>query len=297
MRSVALIFNAASGGHLDGEATAESIADLLRSRGLETQVLSGGLKAQIAASKRSRADAVVVSGGDGTIRSVMSAHKNTGRPIGIIPAGTMNLLAQDYGIPLKPAAAADVIAAGHTRVVDGGLIDGKVFLHSGFLGFPARIGTHRERRRGNLGVGQRVVLAAHALSTLRRDPHMTVTVEEGTGEGPKTLRSNSFALIAGGLGERPLAVPFREGLNAGHVTVLALHIDSGLEAARLLAKGVAGQLASDQSVTSARVTQAVLTSPRRRIHAMLDGESRLLRSPATIRVDEGAFTVICPAPS
>ncbi|MEM8853657.1 MAG: diacylglycerol kinase family protein, partial [Pseudomonadota bacterium] len=235
--------------------------------------------------------------GDGTIRSVMSAHRRTGRPIGILPAGTMNLLAQDYGIPLEREEAADVIAAGHTRTVDGGLIDGKVFLHSAFLGFPARIGTHRERRRGNLGVGQRVMLAAHALSTLRRDPHMTVTVENDTDDGPKTLRSNSFALIVGGLGERPLAVPFREGINAGHVTILALHIHTGLEAARLIVKGVAGQLASDPNVRSATVKRAVLTSARRRVHAMLDGESRLLRSPATITVDGDAFTVLCPASS
>jgi diacylglycerol kinase (ATP) len=46
-------------------------------------------------------------------------------PLGIIPAGTGNDHAREYGIPVgDPAAAVDVIIAGHTDVIDLGHIQG-----------------------------------------------------------------------------------------------------------------------------------------------------------------------------
>lgn len=68
-------------------------------------------------------DALVVAGGDGVIRLALQSLANSGIPLGIIPAGTGNDHAREYGLPTgDPAAAADVIAAGHTKTVDLGQI-------------------------------------------------------------------------------------------------------------------------------------------------------------------------------
>jgi diacylglycerol kinase (ATP) len=70
-------------------------------------------------------DALVVVGGDGVIRLALQALARSGIPLGIVPAGTGNDHAREYGIPVgDPAAAVDVIAAGHTETVDLGLIRG-----------------------------------------------------------------------------------------------------------------------------------------------------------------------------
>lgn len=70
-------------------------------------------------------DALVVVGGDGVIRLALQALARTGVPLGIVPAGTGNDHAREYGIPVgDPAAAVDIIAAGHTETVDLGLIRG-----------------------------------------------------------------------------------------------------------------------------------------------------------------------------
>ncbi|MEH6380673.1 MAG: diacylglycerol kinase family protein [Dietzia cercidiphylli] len=51
----------------------------------------------------------------------VQAQAFSGVPIGIIPAGTGNDLAREYGVPLdSPEAAADVIAAGRVEQVDLG---------------------------------------------------------------------------------------------------------------------------------------------------------------------------------
>jgi diacylglycerol kinase (ATP) len=50
-------------------------------------------------------DLVLVSGGDGTVSGVVSGMVNSGKPMGILPAGTGNALARDLGIPLDLAEA------------------------------------------------------------------------------------------------------------------------------------------------------------------------------------------------
>jgi len=70
-------------------------------------------------------EAMVVVGGDGVIRLALQSLANSGIPMGIVPAGTGNDHAREYGLPVgDPAAAVDIIAAGRTETVDLGLIRG-----------------------------------------------------------------------------------------------------------------------------------------------------------------------------
>ena len=70
-------------------------------------------------------EALVVVGGDGVIRLALQALAHSGIPLGIVPAGTGNDHAREYKLPTgDPAAAVDLIAAGHTETVDLGLIRG-----------------------------------------------------------------------------------------------------------------------------------------------------------------------------
>lgn len=70
-------------------------------------------------------DAFVVVGGDGVIRLALQVLARSGIPLGIVPAGTGNDHAREYGLPTgDPVAAVDVIAAGRTESIDLGLIRG-----------------------------------------------------------------------------------------------------------------------------------------------------------------------------
>ena len=59
-------------------------------------------------------DLVIGAGGDGTIRYV--AH--TGIPLGLVPAGTGNLLARNLDLPLEEADAIEVALDGQSRLID-----------------------------------------------------------------------------------------------------------------------------------------------------------------------------------
>jgi YegS/Rv2252/BmrU family lipid kinase len=64
------------------------------------------------------ADLVLVCGGDGTVREVCAELAGTGIPVGIVPAGTGNLLARNLEIPLFLRAAVDVALNGQDRAID-----------------------------------------------------------------------------------------------------------------------------------------------------------------------------------
>lgn len=124
IRTVALLVNPAAGGG-SGGTVADRGEARLRSHGITVTRLSGASAAEsLALARRAVSegvDALVVCGGDGMVSLAVKAQVFSEVPIGIIPAGTGNDLARDYGIPLgDPEAAADVVAAGLVEQVDLG---------------------------------------------------------------------------------------------------------------------------------------------------------------------------------
>jgi diacylglycerol kinase (ATP) len=63
-------------------------------------------------------DLVLAVGGDGTVRAVAAEMAGSGVPLGIIPAGTANLLARNLGIPLTETEAVDVSFGDTDRRLD-----------------------------------------------------------------------------------------------------------------------------------------------------------------------------------
>ena len=69
-------------------------------------------------AKAEQVDLVVCAGGDGTVRIVADGLAKSGIPLGIVPAGTGNLLARNLNLPMQEAAAVEVAFGGHTRAID-----------------------------------------------------------------------------------------------------------------------------------------------------------------------------------
>ncbi len=118
-RRVAVIFNPVKvsddfRGHVEDHAARGDWAEPLW---LETSETDPG-RGMVRRAVEEHVDLVVCAGGDGTVRIVADGLARSGIPMGIVPAGTGNLLARNLSLPLEQAAAVEVAFGGHTRTID-----------------------------------------------------------------------------------------------------------------------------------------------------------------------------------
>ncbi|MBV9388757.1 MAG: YegS/Rv2252/BmrU family lipid kinase [Chroococcidiopsidaceae cyanobacterium CP_BM_ER_R8_30] len=92
-----------------------------------------------------RFEAIIVSGGDGTVSAVASAVVETDIPLGIIPRGTANAFANALGIPTSIEDACATILAGTTRVVDAASCNGRPMILLAGIGFEAETVNRADR--------------------------------------------------------------------------------------------------------------------------------------------------------
>lgn len=85
-------------------------------------------------------DRVLMWGGDGTVRRAINTILSDGLgdiEVGILPAGTGNLLAQNLGIPIDLRKAAEIAICGDPRPIDVGAVNGNHFAVMAGTGFDA----------------------------------------------------------------------------------------------------------------------------------------------------------------
>jgi diacylglycerol kinase (ATP) len=114
MSAVALLVNPTAGkGRAAGVVA--SVVERLRAGGSDVAILVGRdvehAKTLARTAIDDGVDAIVALGGDGMVHLALNVVAGTSTPLGIIPAGTGNDLANHLGLPTKdPVAAAGVIA-------------------------------------------------------------------------------------------------------------------------------------------------------------------------------------------
>jgi YegS/Rv2252/BmrU family lipid kinase len=86
---------------------------------------------------KSNADRIIAVGGDGTLKLVAECLLNSGKPIGIIPAGSANGMAKELGIPVDIEEALDVAANGITKKIHATMVNKQLCVHLSDIGFNA----------------------------------------------------------------------------------------------------------------------------------------------------------------
>lgn len=118
--------------------------------------------------------------------------------IGIMPLGTANDLAANLGLPLDLGEAARVIAAGKTRVIDVGHVNGQYFANNSAIGLEPYVTQKQAAISWIKGIPRYLVATVQAILD---HPTWNAVVEwdEGRYEGPLTLVSVGNGPRTGGL--------------------------------------------------------------------------------------------------
>ncbi|WP_156686604.1 diacylglycerol kinase [Mycobacterium sp. Marseille-P9652] len=246
----------------------------------------------VAAALDKGADAVMATGGDGVISNVMQVLAGTDVPLGIIPAGTGNDHAREFGVPTKdPEAAADVVVAGWTETMDLGRIrwsgGEKWFGTVAATGFDSLV-TDRANRMSWPHGRLRYYLAMLAeLSQLRLLPFRMVL--DGTREIDDDLTLVAFGntrSYGGGLLVCP-AADHADGL----LDITMVHEASRTKLVRLFPTVMKGTHVNLDEVSTARAASIHVECPGINVYADGDFACAL---PAEISAVPGALTVLRP---
>ena len=126
---------------------------------------------------------IVAAGGDGTAMDLMNRHP--GLSLGILPLGTENLLARHFRIPLADGrSAARIVAAGHSSLLDIGVVGDSRFSVMASVGLDAEV-IHQAHaaRQGHI---TRLHYVRPILNALFRYSHPEIRVYVDGAEEPVT---------------------------------------------------------------------------------------------------------------
>ncbi len=123
-----------------------AVVDLLRR--------TGGEGGDLAGARSAGYDAIVASGGDGTMRHVLADLSDADVPLALIPAGTGNVLAAELGLPRKAEGIARMLLDGSVARISAASVNGAPFLLMCGVGFDGEIVSrapeHLKRHLGQL---------------------------------------------------------------------------------------------------------------------------------------------------
>jgi YegS/Rv2252/BmrU family lipid kinase len=259
---------------------------------LETTADDPGMGQALTAIQRG-ADVVMACGGDGTVRCVGQALAGTGVALGLLPAGTGNLLARNLDMNFDGLAAATRVAlTGDDRHVDVGRItvdgsdDEQVFLVMAGMGFDAEVMANVPE-----ALKARVGPIAYTVAGMQRLKGRQARVRLVIDGEPEILRRVRTVVI-GNCGK----------LLGGLVLMPDAEIDDGvLDIVALAPKGVVGWVAVAHRVVTRRRrghrrvehwrARAVEITADRTEPAQLDGDPIGEVSSLQVRVDPGALTL------
>lgn len=180
----------------------------LKAAGVEFEVAVSQRKGQVVELAESAAregfSPIIAAGGDGTIsetvqglvRAAKSEQDPVG-PFGIMPLGSANDFVFNADMPANLRMAAQVIAAGKTRSIDLGNLNGRCFVNNSAAGLEPYGTTKQERIHWIKGMGRYLVAAIWAIM---EKPEWTGKVKWDDGEysGPLSMISIGNGRRTGG---------------------------------------------------------------------------------------------------
>jgi diacylglycerol kinase (ATP) len=285
-------------GHGTAVAAAQAAIARLHQRGVEVVEIIGDdaedARYLLSAAVEKGTDAVMVTGGDGVISNALQVLAETDVPLGIIPAGTGNDHAREFGIPTKdPEAAADIVVDGWTETIDLGRIRDSVGADKWFgtvaaAGFDSLVTDRANRMQWPHGRLRYYIAMIAELSQLRRLPFRLVL--DGTKEIDADITLAAFGntrSYGGGL----LICPNADRTD-GLLDITMAHSDSRTKLIRLFPTVMKGTHVDLAEVTTARAKSIHVECPGINVYA--DGDFACLL-PAEISAVTQALKVLRPS--
>ncbi len=295
-RSACLVFNPVA-GQGDAEQDLAKIIALLESEiTLDVQITSKEMDAgELAQAALNRgAEAIIASGGDGTLSAAAEALVGSNIPLGIISRGTANAFANALGLPDTIEESCEAILGGHTKVVDAAYCNGKPMVLLAGIGFEAETVEHADREtKKRLGILAYVVSGIKQLRELECFDAEIETDDQIIKVTAAAITVANAAPPTSVLAQGPAGVVYDDGLL--DLTIVAPANARGAIAAsfHLLQSALTGNAADREDIGYLRAKRIkVTTEPPQKV--ALDGEI-IGTTPIEVECIPQGITVFAPA--
>jgi diacylglycerol kinase (ATP) len=250
------------------------------------------------APKRARAaleagaDLVIVWGGDGMVQRCIDALAGSDVRIGIVPAGTANLLATNLGIPRDIVRAVHIALHGHHRQLDVGRLNGERFAVMAGAGWDALM-----IRDADGALKERLGRVAYVWSGARhlREEQFQAVIKV---DDEPWFEGHASCVLVGNIGRIFGGIQVFEGATAddGKLDMGVITAKGPVQWTRALARTAVGKAAASPFVetTSARKIRVKFDRP---VRYELDGGDRDTIKRMKVDIEPGAITVCVPEPS
>ena len=231
---------------------------------------------------------IVAAGGDGTINEVVNGIGESGVRLGVLPVGTMNVLAAELGLPMKDLDACwKVIKENHCREIDLATANDRFFVQLAGVGLDAQVVRETDLEfRKNFGPLSYVVSVAQIAA--RRPPKLHIERPDGS------TTTGSFVLIGNG---RYYGGPFHvfgdAAMDDGLLDVLIFHDLGYLDIVRYTQSLLFGGLSKLSDVDYFQTPSLRVTSEEE-VPVELDGEVDF-DVPVQFAIAEKKLRVCAPA--
>jgi len=255
-----------------------------------------GMAKALAAVLENKKGHILVGGGDGTIASCASLLIKDKVPFGILPLGTMNLLARDLNIPVDIKAALESYKHCKLLEIDAGRINDYIFLCNVAVGLIPEASILREETRKTPSLGSWSNLVAAVFQGLdksnrrrfRLRHHNRRHVVNGN---VLVIANNAYADSAGLPSDRL----HRNVLTDGQLAVYSAGPSSFVGTLRLLLKLAVGlNWQKDEAVHRFFAKNLQLESRKKTIMVAIDGEPMNVKAPARIEILPQALPLLVP---
>lgn len=292
MQRISVILNARAGSLIgqDTREIARLVEGALRRPGCEIAIefaRGSAIERAIERACSGRSDTIIVGGGDGSVSCAAARLARSDRMLGILPLGTLNLLATDIGMPENLPEALDALARSSPRRIDLATVNGRYFHSISGIGFFSQMARAREESRDLPHKLLRVGVAA--FRALTRTGRMTLTLEiDGRTSEIETYAALVTCNRFSDAGWR------RPVLDGGTLEIHLARDEGALARLRAGADLVAGHWRENEGICSYAGHRLQIAARRRRVWVATDGELRRESVPLDYRLLPGALNVLVP---
>ncbi|HMI30541.1 MAG TPA: diacylglycerol kinase family protein, partial [Candidatus Limnocylindrales bacterium] len=249
---------------------------------------------EVARALEAGCDRVIAVGGDGTVSMVAEglARADDGASqaaLGIIPAGTANILAGELGIPNSlEAAAANIVETERTITLDVMAV-GKRFIMTQVGIGPDALMIRHTSRESQAKLGRLAYMATFMKRAFRHTPRRFDLEIDGS-----PLRARAWQIIVANVGSLG-APPFTWGPGIdptdGTLDLCIWDARTTLDYARIAWRVIVGRHRKDASTRYFRVKDSVVIKSDRPVLVQGDGEV-IGKTPVTVRIASQALRVL-----